>query len=144
MPQLQYPIAPDGLIVDVRLTADSKGVTSMLDAGERPPMAFARALIDTGSDVTVVSPTLLHQVRATLYGTNKTTGIGGVTPVRLHLASLYIFNASSVHDPWIVRSDLIVMELPMAIEYDVLIGMDVIRTCRLDVDGPGRRFSLVG
>jgi len=116
----------------------------MIDGGETPPMAFARALIDTGSDITVVSASILQQVRASLLGTTKTSGIAGSTPVRLFAASLFIFDSSNVHSPWIVRSDLKVMELPGSLEFDVLIGLDVLRTCTMVVDGPGGRFALDG
>jgi hypothetical protein len=34
------------------------------------------------------------------------------------------------------------MEMPAALPVDVLIGMDVIRTCKLLVDGSAGRFTL--
>ena len=107
-------------------------------------MVYARALIDTGSDITVVSSALLRQLRATPLGSAQTSGIGGSTPVQLYEASLFIFNASNVHSPWIVRPDLTVMELPGTIEFDVLIGMDVLRDCTLVVSGPMGQFTLDG
>jgi hypothetical protein len=39
-------------------------------------------------------------------------------------------------------ADLLVMEMPSALPVDVLIGMDVIRTCKLLVDGPVGLFTL--
>jgi hypothetical protein len=37
---------------------------------------------------------------------------------------------------------LLVMELPPGPSCDVLIGMDVLRQCKLIVDGPGGCFTL--
>jgi hypothetical protein len=44
--------------------------------------------------------------------------------------------------PWLVQPDLLVMELPSVLPVDVLIGMDVLLTCKLVVDGPARQFTL--
>ena len=38
--------------------------------------------------------------------------------------------------------DLLVMELPTGLAFDVLIGMDVLRTCKMSVDGPAGQFTL--
>ncbi len=35
-----------------------------------------------------------------------------------------------------------VMELAPGVPFDVLIGMDIIRTCKMLVDGPASLFSL--
>jgi hypothetical protein len=37
---------------------------------------------------------------------------------------------------------MLVMELPSGFPVEVLLGMDVLRTCKLLVDGPARRFDL--
>ncbi len=60
MPQLHFPIAPGGLIVDVRVNLDSLSMGATLAAGEAPASVPGKAIIDTGSDVTAVSQAALR------------------------------------------------------------------------------------
>lgn len=58
------------------------------------------------------------------------------------MVTLFVLNATRPHLPWLIATDLLIIELPSSIGYDVLIGMDVLRSCRLLVDGPTGGFTL--
>jgi hypothetical protein len=62
--------------------------------------------------------------------------------VRLFLITLFVLDAGQPQLPWLDRSDLLVMELPTGLPFDVLIGMDILRTCKMLVDGPAGQFTL--
>lgn len=65
-----------------------------------------------------------------------------IAPGSLVLGDLFILDKTQRHLPWFSLDDLVVMELPSPLAVDVLIGMDVIRTCKLLVDGPAQHFTL--
>jgi hypothetical protein len=71
-----------------------------------------------------------------------THGIGGPIAVNLYRIGLHIFDAHNTSRPWIFHPTLVVMELSAGIAFDVLIGMDILRTCKLFLDGPGGQFAL--
>jgi hypothetical protein len=89
-----------------------------------------------------VSEQILRQVGVPAFAHGKTSGVGGVVPVALHRVGLHLADASDATLPWITFLTLEVIALPPTIPFDVLIGLDVIRTCRLFVDGPGGTFTL--
>jgi hypothetical protein len=143
MPQLTFPITAAGLVADVRVNVDVATMQAALAAGKAPSSISTRGLIDTGTDMTAVAPWILQQLGAPLQFRTTTQGIGGGNvPVRLFLVTLFVLNIGQPHLPWLVQSDLLVMELPTGLPFDILIGLDVIRTCKLLVDGPAGQFTL--
>jgi hypothetical protein len=51
--------------------------------------------------------------------------------------------AQPAGSPWLTCSDMLVTELATLLpDTDILIGLDVVLTCKLVVDGPGRSFTL--
>ncbi|HSQ55403.1 MAG TPA: hypothetical protein VLM40_06630 [Gemmata sp.] len=62
--------------------------------------------------------------------------------MRLFLVTLFILDAYQPNSPWLVRPDLVVMELPPGAPVDVLIGMDVLRSCKTLIDGPAGQFTM--
>ena len=70
-----------------------------------------------------------------------TTGIGGAVTVQLYRVSLHLRDARAPTLPMLTMPSLLVMELPPGPSCDVLIGMDVLRQCKLTVDGPGGSFT---
>jgi len=143
MPQLTFPISADGLCADVRVNLDSTGLAS-LHASDQPvpPSIEAKGLIDTGTDISVVAPFILQQLGVQVHSQRKTQGIGGQIQIRLFQVTLFILDKAQPQLPWFIVPDLLVMETPSALPVEVLIGMDVIRTCKLLVDGPGQQFTL--
>jgi Aspartyl protease len=99
-------------------------------------------LIDTGSDISAVAPTILQQLGAPAYGRGTTSGIGGSVSVRLFKVTILILDASQPQLPWLVRPDVMVMELPNGAPVEVVLGMDVLLTCRTLLDGPALQLVL--
>jgi len=129
-----FPVGLDGMIVDVRVNFAAPTL-AYLHAG-------GKGLIDTGNDISAVSSSVLQQLGVPIHGQTQTHAVGGLTLVRLFKVSLLILDASQPHVPWFTQADLLVMELPALLPVDVLIGMDVLLTCKLLLDGPVRRFTL--
>jgi hypothetical protein len=143
MAQITFPIVADELRVDVRVNRSALDLIAIRAAGQPAPIAIpAQAQIDTGSNITGVSSTILQQLGAVPVTHSTTQGIGGGVSVLLFRVSLSILDAANPQLPWLVQPDLLVMELPVGTPVDVLIGMDVLRSCRMLVDGPARNFTL--
>jgi Aspartyl protease len=143
MPQLTFPIAPAGLNVDVRINLDGTTLTALHAAGRPAPASIpATGLIDTGSDVTALTSSIIQQLSVPVHYHATTQGIGGTVPVRLFLVTLFILDSRQLNLPWLVRPDLMVMELPAGFPVEVLIGMDVMRSCKTLIDGPAGQFTL--
>jgi hypothetical protein len=139
---LTFPITSDGLIVDVLVNHEAAVLVQLWQQGIQPQPAPARAIIDTGSDISAVSLPILQQLGAQPVLQAMTQGIGGAVSVRLYKVSLHIFDTQNVNLPWLPHPTLLVMELAPDIPFDVLIGLDIIRTCKMTVDGPGGFFTL--
>jgi hypothetical protein len=143
MPQLTFPITPDGLRVNVLVNLDAAILVPLRSSGQPTPSPLAaNGLIDTGSDITVVSTTLLQQLGAAVQPPVTTQGISGAVLGNTYLVCLHILNAQNVAGPWLTQAQLRVMGLPLGTMFDVLIGMDILRTCKLTVDGPAGKFTL--
>jgi hypothetical protein len=143
MSQLIFPITADGLMVNVRVNVDIATISSLTATGQPVPNSIeAKGLIDTGTDVSAVAPSIIRQLGIQSSAQRKTHGIGGNVQVRIFKVGLYLFSSTQPHLPWLVQPTLQVIELPQSLPVEVLIGMDVIRACNLHVDGPGGRFTL--
>lgn len=142
MAHLTFPILNPGLVVDVLVNLKAAALMNLWSSGGSPPPITGRALIDTGSDISAVALPLLRQLQLLPLRSVSTHGVGGTVQVNLFEVSLHILDARNVHQPWLSQPSLVVMELAPGIPFDALIGMDVIRTCKLQVDGPGGNFTL--
>ncbi len=99
-------------------------------------------MIDTGSDVTAVSNIFIKQLAFPSIAQATTQSIGGGVAVNLYFAPVHVYDAGNHLLPWLFNPKLMVMELAPGVPFDVLIGMDIIRTCKMLVDGPASLFSL--
>jgi hypothetical protein len=143
MPQLTLPITPDGLRVDVLVNLDATVLVPLRTSGQPAPSPVAaHGLIDTGSDITVLSMALLQQLGVAVQSPVTTHGITGPVQANTYLVSLHILDARNIAHPWLSQPQLRVMGLQLGTMFDVLIGMDILRTCKLTVDGPGGQFTL--
>jgi hypothetical protein len=143
MPQLTFPIIPDGPIVDVLVNVEAAVLLPRRASGQLCPPIEAKGLIDTASNVSGVSPAIVNHLGLPPIGPpTKTTGIGGAVTVQLFRVSLHIRDAGAPNLPMLTLPSLLVMELPPGPSCDVLIGMDVLLGCKLIVDGPGRQFTI--
>jgi hypothetical protein len=143
MPQLSFPISANEARVDVRINLDSATLQALAAAGLSVPASIeAPGLLDTGSDISGVASTILQQLAVPVFGRGTTLGIGGSVSVRLFKVTFLILDASQPHLPWLVRPDVMVMELPPGAPVDVVLGMDVLLTCRMLLDGPALQVIL--
>ena len=112
-------------------------------------MSFFRYLLpllvlalDTGSDITAVTLPILQQLGIPPIVQTSTQGLGGPLSVNVYRVSFHILNLQNLNLPWLFQPALLVMELPPGFPLDVLIGMDILLTCKMLVDGPARQFTL--
>jgi hypothetical protein len=145
MPTLTFSIQPDGLICDALVGLDGN-TTAALHAAGQPLLAPARcrALIDTGTDVTCVAAPVLRGLGLTTPARRRTTHtVAGQVAASIFSVSLSITDFGNPASPMLTFPTLLVMEGPAPWpNVDVLIGLDIVRTIRLVVDGPGGTFTL--
>jgi hypothetical protein len=143
MSQLTFPITPDGLVVDVLVNHEAAVLIPLRARGHPCSPMVGKGLLDTASNVSGVSPAIVSQLGLPSVGPpTTTTGIGGVFTVQLYRVSLHIRDAKAPALLMLTIPALPVMELPPGPSCDALIGMDVLRQCKLNLDGPGGFFTL--
>lgn len=142
MAQLAFTILPAGLIADVLINLEASVLIPLRASGGGPAPVQTRGLVDTASDLTAVALPILQQLGVPPIGQITTHGIGGSVPVRLFRVSLHVFDAQNLSLPWFSQPSLRVMELPAGFPFDVLIGLDILLTCALLLDGPASQFTL--
>jgi hypothetical protein len=118
---------------------------TLLAAGQSvPPPRPARGQLDTGSDVTAVAASVLQSlgaIPATITATTSTAG--GSVRVRLFEVSLSITDPTQSPTAWLTEPDLLVTELSALLPTaDVLVGLDVLLTCKMELDGPAGKVTL--
>jgi hypothetical protein len=142
MPQLIFPVVNDEIVVDVLVNREASALLLLRASGQSCPPLAAKGMLDTGSTVSGRSSGLLHQVGGLSVGTSSTVGVGGSYPVQLYRVSLHICDAHNLTLPWFTHPSLLVMDLPPWVTCDVLIGMDVLLSCKTTIDGPAGRFAI--
>jgi hypothetical protein len=145
MPQLTFPVTKAGLAVPVWIGSEGCIVEALKDAGRDIPVPVgARGLIDTASTVTAVAPWILQRLAVSPAGKSSTHTAGGQVEVQLYRVSLGITDPTQPPgSPWLTRTDLMVTELATELpDAAVLIGLDVLLTCKFLLDGPAKQFTL--
>lgn len=143
MPKLTFPIVPDGLVIDVMLNIEASLLIPLRASGQAWNPIETKGLVDTASNISGISPTLVRQFHLAPSGPpTTTTGIGGQVTVQLYRISLHLRDATDLTLPMFTLPSLLVMELPPGPACDMLIGMDVLVGCKLIVDGPGGVFAI--
>ncbi len=146
MPVLRAALQSEGALVDV-LVGWSAVDAQKLRAAFRPvpPAVPARALLDTGAEITCVDQALIQRLGLAFGGFLQANlpAHGGTAFYQLHDVSLTV-----VHPSGNPRNDLSVrtlqiLEISLApLGYEILIGRDVLARCRFLFDGTANRFSL--
>jgi hypothetical protein len=145
MARLTFAVTGAGLAVPVWVGLTDQAMATLAAAGKPIPSPVgACGLLDTASDVTAVAPWILQQLAIPVVSTTTTHTAGGQANVQLYRVSVGITDPTQpAGAPWLTHSDLLVMELATALpDADVLVGLDVLLTCKLLLDGPARQFSL--
>jgi hypothetical protein len=144
MPHVTLTITADGLALPVMVGLTGKAVADQLSAGHpvsRP--VLLSGVIDTATDITVVSARVLNQLGLISVAQSTTRGVGGSHPVDLFLVSLSIPPVGSLTQPLFAVDSLLVMgwsSPPPNI--DVLIGLDVLLQLLTVLDGPRKMYTL--
>ena len=142
MATLTFPVIPTGLVVDVAVNVQAALLLPLRSSGTGPSPVQGRGLIDTGSDVSAVALPMLQRLGIPPTQRTTTQSIGGTVAVNVYRVSLHLLDARNVGQPWFSHASLLVMELASGLPFEALIGLDVLLSCKLFVDGPARTFRL--
>jgi hypothetical protein len=149
MHTLSGPIGPEGALVDVLIGLSAPAVQVLRNAGSPvPPPVSARALLDTGAEVSgadpaVLTPLAAHGLQPLRFVFANLPAAGGV-----RFAPQYNVTLTVVHPSGNPRANLLlrnhpVLELALApLGYQAVIGRDVLDRCLLLYNGPGGSFTL--
>jgi hypothetical protein len=144
MPQLHFSIPADGLNVSAVIGLNNVGMLARLNASQPIPRpVVVPAAIDTGSTVTAIASHAFTRLGLSPLVVGSSQTAAGSVAVNLYRVSLSILDPTGAPGVALTLPDLLVSELttPLA-DVDTLIGMDVLLTCKLLLDGPARRFAL--
>ncbi|HVS39192.1 MAG TPA: aspartyl protease family protein [Gemmataceae bacterium] len=144
MPQLQFPIPSGELTLTVVVGPNRNALAAVMASGMAlPPLVWTTGVVDTGTNITCVTPAVLRKLGLTSTGQGSSHTAGGLAAVNLFEVSLSIPPPANVPGPMLTRSDLPVMEMPSPIPgVEVLIGLDILLDCKMLLDGPARWLTL--
>jgi hypothetical protein len=143
MPHLTVTIGSDGPAIDLAVTADRAWQRRLVSQGSPVPSPITvRALIDVGSDLTVVHPEVLHRLDLQATGSARIRRPGPLS--EFYLAALFDVQLSiggvNPGTPWI--STRVVGVIPSTPTILTLIGRDVLEHCTLFYNGPRRELTV--
>lgn len=142
------------LLIPVRVGLSSHAVKRLAQRLEPPPREFQTlALIDTGASITVVSPRVIHHLRAVDRGVCHVTGVGAVDEqgnakvVECLNYDLSLTILGAIQEPASARclGDIQALAAPGSMgDQDVLIGLDVLSRFTLTASWSEGWFDLSG
>jgi hypothetical protein len=146
MPLLRGSLQPEGALVDVLLGWSAAGAQQQRVALRPvPPPLQARALLDTGAEITCVDGGLIQQLGLPFGGTVAANlpAHGGLTFAALHHASVTVLHPSGHSRDHLVVLNVTVLEISVSLlGYQVLLGRDVLARCGFLYHGPRNTFRL--
>ena len=143
MPQLSFPISPDGLVVSALVGLSQTAMADLVQAGKPVPRPLqVRALFDTGCDLTALTPQVVAALGLTPARQAKTQTAAGTQYVNVHKISLGIYPPAGGSGTPYLRPEFEVSGLVASLPFDVLIGMDILREMLLILNGPDQQFTL--
>jgi hypothetical protein len=108
-----------------------------------PPSVWGTAVLDTGTTLTCVSRTVIHQFGLTSVGQGSSQTASGPLIADVYRVSLSIPPHQNLPGPLLTWAEVSVLELANVLPgVDVLIGMDLLLTIKTTVDGPTGQFTL--
>ena len=143
MPVLKGPLQPEGAVLKVQISR-SAGQARQLRQALRPvpPALDARALVDTGAEITCVDGLLIQQLGLPLaqLALANLPALGGLRVGTHYHAGVVIVHPSGIP---LVVPNLLIMEVPLAgLAYQALIGRDLLARCDFLYSGRRQRFTL--
>jgi hypothetical protein len=146
MPVVTGTLAAEGALVDVRIGWSDPAARQLRTALRPvPPPIDTRALIDSGAECSCIDPSIIRALGLPVGGfvMANVPAHGGLTFAAQHDASLTILHPSGDARLHLTLGSLLAVELAIGVlGYQVLLGRDVLRSCRFLVDGPGNNFEL--
>lgn len=145
MPRLDVPIGPNGPIVEVRLWIGSEDEASRVAEGRAVPRPFSvLGLVDTGAQMTAIQRPLAARMdlpcRGELQLSSSVLG-GEVRAVPLYVIRM-TFGAIEAPDPPKWRNIRAAGVSVVSPGVTVLIGRDLLGSCRFTYDGRKSRFMM--
>jgi hypothetical protein len=143
------PTDGPGPMLDVLIGLPGTIVRKLQAAGSPIPHPVqTTALIDTGAETSCVAPSLLRPLLGAGLSLSRIVmsnlpALGGVRPALEYTISLTVLHASGDR-----RSHLLVHNLPVLeqeigqLGHRALLGLDVLKSCILILNGPGNSFTL--
>src|ERR1051325_10521517 len=122
MPHLSLPVDKKGMAIEVRIGVKAPILEALVAAGKPVPSPIsARGFIDSGSDVTALSKSLLLQLNVPPDGRVSNRTASGVVEVDFYRVSLTIAGPDNA---MLAMPNLLVTALATELpEIDVLIGL---------------------
>ncbi len=146
MPTVTGTIEADGALVEVLFGWSATATKQMrIHLHPIPQAMSARALLDTGAEITCLAPALIQALGLPARGFTPANvpAIGGLTFSQQHDTTLTILHPSGNASDHLIVSDLVVVEIQLTVlGYQALIGRDVLGKCRFLYDGLGGQFHL--
>lgn len=146
MPVLRGILQVEGALVDVQLSWSASQARSLRLAQQPvPPPLDARALLDTGAEITCVDTSLVQQLGLPLaqVALANVPAVGGLTAGAHYHAGLTVVHPSGDPHQDLVFQTLLILELPLAgLGYQALLGRDVLDRCDFLYGGRRQRFTL--
>ena len=141
MPQLTFPFDLNGMFVDVLLSCGRGQMVELMGKGNPVPRLWVRGIIDTGTNVSAVSRSILDQLGIPPGDPAQSEGVSGEFTTNYYEVSLTIADKSTPSRPTYMPPDVSVIHMEVT-GVDVLIGLDLLMACRLVVDGRAGLFTL--
>jgi hypothetical protein len=144
MPKLVFPVLPDGLIVDVVIGLDRDTIAAQIAAGQPVTSPIlTRGEVDTGTNVSAVSAAVLRRLGVPVQYQTTTQTAAGQLAANVFKVSLGIRSLADPGGDELVEAGLFVMELMTVLpQVEVLVGLDILLSCKFVLDGPTGQFSL--
>ena len=142
MPHFTVMIGSDGPVIDLTISVGRTWHQLAAPGSAVPSPTTVRALIDTGSDLSVVHPQILQQLTARATGSVRIRRPGAGSGFRLASLSDVQLSIGGVGlgAPWI--STPVIGAAPSTPTVLALIGRDVLGHCTLFYNGPRGELTL--
>jgi hypothetical protein len=146
MPTIIDTVTSQGAMVDIRIGLSATQIQRLRAALRPIPQPItARALVDTGAEMTGVDSSLVQPLGLPARGSSMVNlpAHGGLNFSFLYDATVTIVHPSGIANQDLVVSSIAVLELPLApLAFQVVIGRDLLARCRLLYNGLRNRFRL--
>jgi hypothetical protein len=145
MPRLDVPFGPSGPIIDLRLRVGPEDAADLVAAGRAVPPSFSvLGLVDTGAEITAIQGSLADWMGIPVSGSLEASSsvLGDETRVANVYRIQMTFGPLEAPDPPRWRTVHAVGVKVISAGVTVLIGRDLLATCRFTYDGRKCRFMM--